>query len=179
MKSPSSRRRSHRAGVHELNLVPIMDTMVTLIGFLLFTTSFLIFVKIESILPLAPPPDKQSPAHKPLQLTLHLKAQGLELLSPFGGITPHTIPHQGRVADTKSLHEAILETKKHFPQESTIIFLPEKGISYDMLIACMDAVRVFAETDTAIILPNAQGVDETLKELFPKIVFGNLFGDEA
>jgi lysyl-tRNA synthetase class 2 len=50
LKRPSSRRKSSTEGI-TLNLVPILDTMVTLIGFMLFTMSFLALVTIESPFP--------------------------------------------------------------------------------------------------------------------------------
>ncbi|MGZ3708243.1 MAG: hypothetical protein ACXWPM_05415, partial [Bdellovibrionota bacterium] len=58
LKRPSSRRKTSAEGI-QLNLVPILDTMVTLIGFLLFSMSFLAVVNIESVVPQASPKNVQ------------------------------------------------------------------------------------------------------------------------
>jgi biopolymer transport protein ExbD len=179
LKRPSSRRKSHQEGI-ELNLVPILDTMVTLIGFLLFTTSFLAIASIESPLPQSSPVEVQEEQkEKPLQLTLTVKEKEAELWSPFGKIPSKVIPHQSQdQPDTKSIHEALIEVKKQFPLESTIVIVPTSATLYDQLISLMDSFRTLEPTDPQIYSKNEKtGIDAPVKELFPKIVFGNLLGD--
>ena len=178
-KRPSSRRHSENHSA-ELPLVPILDTMVTLIGFLLFTTSFLGIVSIESPLPQASPDEvKEQIKEKPLQLTLTLREKDVEIWSPFSKIEPRAILNsQDGMPDTKSIHEALLEIKKKFPQESSAVIVPQKDTNYDGLVALMDAIRSIENTDPPLFLKNENtGIDEPIKTLFPKIVFGNLLGD--
>lgn len=178
-KRPSSRRKSHH-GPPEINLIPILDTMVTLIGFLLFTTSFLSIVAIESPLPQSSEASVADQIkEKPLQLTLTLREKDVEVWSPFAKIETKKIPHsQPGQPDTKAIHEALIEVKKKFPDEQTAVIVPEKDTTYDTLIGVMDVVRTLEASDPPIYLKNQKtGLDEPLKNLFPKVIFGNLLGE--
>lgn len=178
-KRPSSRRRGETKQV-ELNLVPILDTMVTLIGFLLFTTSLFVVVSIESPFPTTSPEANQRKLkEKPLQLTLTLREKETEIWSPFDLIPPKRIPNPAAgQPDIKAIHETLLAIKQRFPNERKIVFAPAGGVNYDTLISVMDAVRTIEKTDPAIFAKNATtGVDEPQKILFPEVVFGNLLGD--
>ena len=179
LKRPSARNKAYKQGV-ELNLVPILDTMVTLIGFLLFTTSFLAMVSIESPLPQASPEEvREKILEKPLQLTLTLGEKSVEIWSPFQKINSKSIPNasDGEI-NLKAIHEALIEIKKSFPDETQIVLAPHQKTPYDVLIALMDTIRTLDSTDPSIFLKNEKtGVDEASKDLFPKVVFGNLLGD--
>jgi biopolymer transport protein ExbD len=179
LKRPSARNKAHKQGV-ELNLVPILDTMVTLIGFLLFTTSFLAMVSIESPLPQAGPEEvKEKILEKPLQLTLTLREKSVEIWSPFQKTNSKSIPNtpDGEI-NLKAIHEALIEVKKAFPNETQIVLAPHARTSYDVLISLMDTIRTLDSTDPSIFVRNEKtGVDETSQDLFPKVVFGNLLGD--
>lgn len=179
LRRPSARNQAHKGGV-ELNLVPILDTMVTLIGFLLFTTSFLALVSIESPLPQTRPDSvKEKALEKPLQLTLTLREKSVELWSPFQKITLKSIPHTGDgEINLKAIHEVLIEIKKSFPSETQIVLVPHSNTSYDVLISLMDTIRTLDPTDPSIFTKNEKtGVAEPSKSLFPQIVFGNLLGD--
>jgi biopolymer transport protein ExbD len=176
LKRPSSRRNSHQGGI-EINLVPILDTMVTLIGFLLFTTSFLAIVSIESPIPQASTEEVQEQLkEKPLQLTITVKEKEIEIWSPFNKITAKTIPNTpDSKPDIKAMHEALLEIKKNFITETTVVIVPTKTSQYDTLIALMDSARTIEVSDPPMYAKNEKtGNDEPVKALFPKIVFGNL-----
>jgi biopolymer transport protein ExbD len=180
LNRPSSRRKSHSEGI-ELNLVPILDTMVTLIGFLLFTTSFLAIVSIESPLPVASPNETlEKVKEKPLQLTIAINDQSVELYSVSDKIPRKSIPNQADgTVDLKALHEAVIEVKKQFPAEENSVLAPKSGIAYETMIAVMDGVRNLEPTDPPIYRKNPQtGVDEPAKNLFPKVVFGNLVTED-
>jgi biopolymer transport protein ExbD len=176
LKRPSSRRNSHQEPV-ELNLVPILDAMVTLIGFLLFTTSFLAIVSIESPLPVSSPSEVQEQLkEKPLQLTLSVREKDVEIWSPFKKIDPKAVANnkEGKI-DIKAVHDALVDVKKKFPLESNAVIIPLKGTSYDDLIALMDTVRLVEPGDIPIYLKNEKtGLEEPLKKLFPKVVFADL-----
>lgn len=179
LKRPSSRRKSHNESA-ELPLVPILDTMVTLIGFLLFTTSFLGIVSIESPLPQSSTEEVQEKLkEKPLQLTVTLRDADTEIWSPFGKITPKEIQNtkQGD-PDIKAVHEALIEIKKQFPKELSVVLVPNKDSPYDTLVALMDSIRSIEPTDPPIYIKNeTTGNEEQIKSLFPKVIFGNLLGD--
>lgn len=179
-KRPSSRAKSDKGEQIELNLIPILDTMVTLIAFLLFTMSFFAFVSIETPFPMTSTKQMEDKLKdKPLQLTLSMSEKEAEIWSPFDRIAPQKIPHtQDGKPDTLAIHQALLGVKQKFPRENQLVLVPFPGASYDVLIAVMDAVRSLDRADPPIFAPNPQtGNDEQIKLLFPEIVFGNLLGD--
>lgn len=178
-RRPSVKRQQHSQQI-ELNLVPILDTMVTLIGFLLFTMSFIAFVSIDSPAPIASTQENEKQlTEKPLQLTLTIRDKECELWSPFDKIKAQQIPHGGDgTPDARKVHEALIELKKSFPQERKIVLVPHSGLNYDHLVALMDAARTLEPTDPPLFSANpTTGVQEAQKSLFPEIIFGNLLGD--
>jgi biopolymer transport protein ExbD len=179
LKRPTSRRKSKPEGI-TLNLVPVLDAMVTLIAFLLFTMSFLTIVSIESPFPTASPKDvEQKLKEKPLQLTISLNAKDTEIWSPFERIQSKKVPNtpEGQ-PDVKAIHEVLLGVKQQFPRETQVVMAPYPGITYDMLVSIMDSTRNIDKTDPPIFVKNqTSGNDEPLKALFPDIMFGNLLGD--
>ncbi len=181
LKRPSSRRKSHSEGI-ELNLVPILDTMVTLIGFLLFTTSFLAIVSIESPLPISSTEEvMEKLKEKPLQLTVAINEGTTEIYSVSDKIPRKSIPNTAEGAvDLKALHEGVIEVKKQFPSEETVVLAPKAGIAYETIITVMDALRGLEPTDPPIYRKNTRtGVDEPAKGLFTNVIFGNLLtGDK-
>jgi len=178
LKRPSARRKTTRE--IQLNLVPILDAMVTLIGFLLFTMSFLSLVSIETPFPIASSEINQKKLkEKPLQLTVSLRENDVRIWTPFDKFEPKTIPYleEGK-PDVPGLHLALIEIKKLFPTETQIVLAPYAGTSYDILIAVMDGLRAIEKTDPPIFMDNKEtGNQELVKALFPDIVFGNLLGD--
>lgn len=179
LKRPTSRRKGHSRQI-ELNLVPILDTLVTLIAFLLFTMTFLNIVGIESPFPIASSAEtEQKLKEKPLQLTLTLRDNECEIWSPFEKIPAKTIPNTGAgQPDIKAIHEALIDIKKQFPTETHVVIVPTAATNYDLLIAVMDTLRVLDPTDPPIFVKNEKtGIDEQTKLLFPDVIFGNLLGD--
>lgn len=180
LRRPSARRKD-KAQI-ALNLVPILDAMVTLIAFLLFTSSFFAIVAIESPAPVASSEvNEQALKEKPLQLTLTIREKESEIWSPFDKIAAKTIQHtEPGKPDIKLIHEALLAVKQQFPTETKIVLVPNSTTNYDTLIAVMDTMRLIEATDTPIFAKNAQtGNDEPLKLLFPDIVFGNLLAGDS
>lgn len=175
LKRPTSRsKRDHKQ--IQLNLVPILDTMVTLIGFLLFTTSFLSLVSIESPFPMASPKEVvEKIKEKPLQLTLTLRDNEAEVWSPFEKIASTKIPNVSPGSpDVAKIHEALLGVKQKFPDETKLVIVPGNGTTYDILISVMDGVRTVEATDPPLYRKTTAGTEEVVKALFPEVIFGNL-----
>ena len=178
LKRPSSRRNTKNAEV-QINLVPILDAMVCLISFLLFSMSFLVLVHIESPFPTASTKDLQEKLkQKPLQLTVSLHDKDVEVWSPFERIKSKTIPNLADTTpDLKTLHATLIEIKQNFKDETKVVFAPYPGATYDTLIAIMDTMREMTPTDPPMFQKNAKtGLDEPMKQLFPEVVYGNLLG---
>lgn len=153
--------------------------MVTLIGFLLFTMSFLDLASIESPFPESGKKTvDQKLKDKPLQLTLSVREGDSELWSPFDRIAAVRIPHTpDGEPDVSRIHAETIKIKARFPSERQIVIAPHAGMNYDAMVAVMDSVRGTEATDPPIFAKNlATGNDEPVKQLFPEVVFGNLLG---
>ena len=179
LKRPSSRRKTEPKDV-TINLVPMLDAMVTMISFLLYSMSFFAFVSIQSPVPLTRSEDiADKLKERPLQLTVSIRGGEIEVWSPFKKVASKVIPNQpdGK-PNIQQLHQSIIEVKQKFPLETKVIIVPNKMTTYDTIIAVMDASRTLEGTDLAIFVKNpATGVDEPVKALFPEVIFGNLLGE--
>jgi biopolymer transport protein ExbD len=179
LKRPTTRRRGHAEQI-ELNLVPMLDALVTLISFLLFTMSFLSLASIETPFPEASArQNEQKIKEKPLQLTVSIRSNNVEISSPFNRVASQTIASDAEgKPNTIAIHEALLKIKERFPEELSIVIAPYAGLNYDLLVQVMDAVRTVEPTDPPIFRKNpATGLDEPVKSLFPNVIFGNLLGN--
>jgi biopolymer transport protein ExbD len=178
-RRPSNRRRSTAEPV-QLNLVPMLDAMVTMISFLLFSMSFLNLVSIETPVPKASTTEiEKQLAERPLQLTLSIRETESQIWSPFDRITSKIIPHAAPgQPDIKAIHEALINVKQQFLTESRLILVPFTSTPYEVLVAIMDNVRVVEPTDPPLFQKNLQtNLEEPVKDLFPEVIFGNLLGD--
>src|SRR5690606_38926828 len=125
-KSPSARRkRSHGHGI-ELNLVPMMDTFVVLIAFLLYTMAFVVMSHIETPLPTASPTEvAEKLKEKPLQLTVSFRKDEVEIWSPFKKIEATKIPNTPEgTPDVLAIHQRLVEVKQQFPNERQVVLAP-------------------------------------------------------
>lgn len=184
LKRPSSRRRSNHAEVN-INLVPMLDALVTMISFLMYTMAFLSFTMIESPLPIVSSEENQRQLKDPpLQLTLSIKDNELLLWSPFDRLPQMNIPNvpdqDGKPApDLLKLHEALIGIKQKFPKENKLILVPKAATSYDTIVTVVDAAKNLEKTDLPILVKNEKtGMDEPAKYLFDEVVFGNLLGGD-
>lgn len=173
LKVPSSRKR--KKPDEKLNLVPIMDSIFIFIFFLLMSATFLKIYEIGSDVPLisdAEPPKDQK---DPLALSLKIETNQMTLTRgvPSRPIQTFTRQPDGQF-NLEELHTVLIGLKKQYLTEDTIIFEPQGDLTYEDIVKVMDAVRKLNKTDEAIYRPNKEGVDEKLKELFSKIIFGNL-----
>lgn len=181
LKRPSARRPKGHSKQIELNLVPMMDTFVVLIGFLLYTMAFLALVTVETPLPMASPTEvAEKLKEKPLQLTVSFREDETEIWSPFQRIESKKIKNTPEGApDYRALHEALVAVKQKFPNEKKVVLAPTGSINYEILVAAMDSVRILEATDPPLYAKNPEtGVDEAQKLLFPEVVFGNILGSD-
>lgn len=173
IKVPSARKR--KKPDEKLNLVPIMDAIFIFIFFLLMSASFLKIYEIGSDVPIIsdsePPKDKK----EPLALTLTLDTNELILSK---GVPSQQVKKFVRQADGQfnliELHNTLIDFKKQYTHENSIIFEPVGDLTYEDIVKVMDAVRTLEKTDEAIYKPNKEGIDEKIKDLFNQIIFGNL-----
>lgn len=180
LKRPSSRRRSSHAEV-QLNLVPMLDALVTMIAFLMYTMAFMSLTMIESPLPIVSSAENQVQLkERPLQLTLTINEKDILLWSPFDLIQQQKIANKDDgTVDLIKLHEAVIAIKQKFPTENKIVLVPKSVTSYDTIVAVLDATHNLEKTDPVISAPNpTTQVQEQVKSIFPDVIFGNLLGGD-
>jgi biopolymer transport protein ExbD len=184
LKRPSSRRKSRPEEVN-INLVPMLDALVTLVAFLLFSMAFVSIAVIDTPAPLLAPADEQQEKLKeqPLQLTAHVQENQIVLTDWAGSRVNKTIPSVQDPADPEktrydleSLHKALLEIKEKFPKETKLILKPNAGVAYEAIVGIIDASRAYEKTDTVTppTVKNERGEDVPDMRLFPEIIFGNI-----
>ncbi|OFZ18779.1 MAG: hypothetical protein A2X94_06165 [Bdellovibrionales bacterium GWB1_55_8] len=139
-----------KRGTLELNLVPIIDMLTSVIFFILLSTTFVAFTKvtvppsrvISSTDPLAPPPVAP-------KVFLVRNQEGYSLSMLWGGAEPGeetkdiTIATPGELPE--SLRSASLELSKNFhakyPLERSVQLGLGSDVPYQGLISIMDGIR--------------------------------------
>ena len=178
-RRPTARRKASNEIV-SINLVPMLDALVTLIAFLLLSMSLLAIVSIESPVPMINKSVLEKPLlEKPLQLTLTLSPEQVEIWSPFAKIPAQSIANrQKNTPNLTDIHKRLIEIKQKFPFETKLILVPSPEINYDTLIAVIDVARMLDASDPPIYITNEEtDIEELVKNLFPEIIFGNLLED--
>jgi len=146
MKSKSARlvRRNHaryHQGRDDLNIVPMIDMMVILVFFLIFTA---VFSKTNILQLNLPASSTAAPLDLPKDLKLEVIIRPDDLVVNDRNSGPlHTIPNSAGGYDYANLSEFMRRIKSQFPQMTDATILPSPATSYDTLVQVMDAVRVY------------------------------------
>jgi biopolymer transport protein ExbD len=165
MKSKSARlvRRNHaryHQGRDDLNIVPMIDMMVILVFFLIFTAVF----SKTNILQLNLPANNTAPIDLPKGLKLEVIIRPNDLLVNDRNSGPlKVIENSASGYDLENLSVFMRQVKSQFPQMTDATILPGPSVSYDTLVQVMDTVRIYQ-------LPVAPF---SKAELFPDIAIGD------
>jgi biopolymer transport protein ExbD len=165
MKSKSARlvRRNHaryHQGRDDLNIVPMIDMMVILVFFLIFTAVF----SKTNILQLNLPASNTAPVELPKGLKLEVIIRPNDIVVNDRNSGPlKTLANIPSGYDLPDLSEFMRRVKSQFPQmtDATILLGPQ--VPYDVLVQVMDTVRVYQ-------LPVAPF---SKAELFPDVAIGD------
>jgi biopolymer transport protein ExbD len=166
MKSKSFRlvRRNHaryHQGRDDLNIVPMIDMMVILVFFLIFTA---VFSKTNILQLNLPSSSNAVPLDLPKTLKLEVIIRPDDVVINDRNSGPlKTLPNTSAGLDLDGLSEFIRRVKSQFPQMTDATILPSPATSYDTLVQVMDTVRVYQ-------LPVAPF---SKAELFPDIAIGD------
>jgi len=171
------RWRDARKETEEINLIPVMNLMVTLIPFLLFGAVFMFLTTIPaSVLSLSD--DMSSAANteenkSKLVLTLSVKASGMDLIGKWDQLDEAALnqvkasfPNQSGTQALAALIEHLKAVKAKYPTSDTIILESHDKLTYSGMVAIMDAVRKGK-------LPGrvkGTALDKAPPPLYPKIV---------
>ena len=145
MKSKSARlvRRNHaryHQGRDDLNIVPMIDMMVILVFFLIFTAVF----SKTNILQLNLPANNPVPIDLPKGLKLEVIIRPNDLLVNDRNSGPlKLIENTASGYDLENLSVFMRQVKSQFPQMTDATILPGAAVSYDTLVQVMDAVRIY------------------------------------
>jgi biopolymer transport protein ExbD len=145
MKSKSQRlvRRNHARYHHgrdDLNIVPMIDMMVILVFFLIFTAVF----SKTNVLQLNLPAASTTPVDLPKTLKLEVIIRPDELVVNDRNSGPlKTLPNTASGLDLDGLSEFMRRVKSQFPDMTDATVLPSPATPYDTVVQVMDTVRVY------------------------------------
>jgi biopolymer transport protein ExbD len=154
--------RNHASykGRHDLNVVPMIDMMVILVFFLIFTAVF----TRTNVLELNLPNSNANVPDLPQGLNLEVIIRKGEIeVADRGTGKLKGFPITDKGYDLPALSEFLQLVKSKYPDKSDATILLEQDITYDTLVQVMDTVRVF----------QAPGSDWAMGELFPAISVGD------
>jgi biopolymer transport protein ExbD len=166
MKSKSARlvRRNHARYHHgrdDLNIVPMIDMMVILVFFLIFTA---VFSKTNILQMNLPTTTNAAPVDLPKDLKLEIIIRPDDLVINDRNSGPlKTLANTATGYDYDGLSEYMRRVKSQFPQMTDATILSGPAVAYDTLVQVMDSVRVYQ-------LPVAPF---SKAELFPDISIGD------
>lgn len=155
------RNHARYRGRNDLNIVPMLDVMVILAFFLIFTAVF----ARTSILELSlPGPGAQAAAQVPeLELEVIVRRGGLDVADRHHGVLV-SVPATASGQDVVRLSEYLEGLKARFPDKQNATLLVADDVDYDTIVQVMDAVRVRQSVD---------GGKVVRRELFPQIALGD------
>lgn len=173
------RFRHAREEVEDLNLIPIMNLMMTLIPFLLLGAAFYHIGVIPTSLPTHVPEGSKEPPKKEVVVTLNLQVEKDKMLlgasatglsqeeqDALGGEFPNK---DGRY-DLKGLQAQIERIKSSYPKSDTVVVLPADDVKYQSLVDILDTTREK--------LTPREGDDPLREPLFPVTVFSKMLKPE-
>jgi biopolymer transport protein ExbD len=155
------RNHAKYKGRNDLNIVPMIDMMVILVFFLLFTAVF----SNTNILELnLPAPNSSVPdLPKGLNLEVIVRKNVIEVADRNSGVLK-TLPRTGGDYDFAGLSSFLQDVKAKYPATLAASVLLEQDIPYDVLVQTMDNTRVWL---------NQSGPLLQKVELFPDISVGD------
>jgi biopolymer transport protein ExbD len=163
-KSASMVRRNHaryHSGRDDLNIVPMIDMMVILVFFLIFTA---VFSKTNILQLNLPANASAAPLDLPKGLKLEVIIRPNDLVVNDRNSGPlKVLDNTPTGYDLDGLSEYMRRVKATYPQMTDATVLPGPNVAYDTLVQVMDTVRVYQ-------LPVAPF---SKAELFPDIAIGD------
>ena len=165
MKSKAARlvRRNHaryHRGRDDLNIVPMIDMMVILVFFLIFTAVF----SKTNILQMNLPNSSSAPLDLPKDLKLEVIIRPDDIVVNDRNSGPlKLLANTANGYDLEKLSEFMRTVKSQFPEMNDATILSGPNTTYDTLVQVMDTVRVYQ-------LPVAPF---SKAELFPDISIGD------
>jgi biopolymer transport protein ExbD len=154
------RNHTRHRGPRDLTIIPMLDVMVILAFFLIFTAVF----SRTSILELnLPGPNVPSKAPLTLELEVILRRGSVQVADRNSGVL-QTIPATTTGPNVVRLSEYLEQVKARFPDKAHATLLVANDVDYDTIVQVMDAVSVRQRMDGRRLVRT---------ELFPQIALGD------
>ena len=155
------RNHARYRGRNDINIVPMLDVMVILTFFLIFTA---VFSKTSILEVHLPGPGARAAAQVPtLELEVIVRRGGLEVADRNTGVLT-SVPVTAAGQDVVRLSAYLEQLKARFPDKTNATLLVAEDVDYDTIVQVMDAVRVRQSADGARVVR---------RELFPQISLGD------
>jgi len=148
-------RRGHREGLAdemeesgELNLVPYLDIITTLVIFLIFTFQVVIEFRLIDLLPPAYSANahnaSDTPQDQEVTLTLIITKEGYRLVTNKPELGTEDVPINADGSfDNDHLTEKLFSVKKSLGIGESLILTASDDIEYRAVVAAMDAARSY------------------------------------
>ena len=155
-------RRNHakQRGRHDINVVPMIDMMVILVLFLVFTAVFTKTNVLELNLPAAESAVPELP--QGLNLEVIIRQAGIDVADRGSGLLKQ-IPKTDGGYDLSALQEYLKLVKSKYREKKEATILLEQEIPYETIVKVMDTVRVY----------EIPGNKWAFGELFPDVSLGD------
>jgi biopolymer transport protein ExbD len=155
------RNHARYRGRNDLNIVPMLDVMVILTFFLIFTAVFSKTSVLEVNLPA--PGAEVAEVEPRFELELILRRTGIEVADRHQGVL-ETIPAAASGQDVARLGEYLAGLKQRLPDVQSATLLVADDVDYDTIVQVMDAARM---------RQTVAGGKVAREELFPQIALGD------
>ncbi len=149
----------HRRG-RGLTIIPMLDIMVILAFFLIFTA---VFTRTNVLQLELPGPGAATAPPVAIELEVILARNGMQVADRGSGVM-ETIPATPAGQDLEKLSSYLVELKRHYPQVNRATLLVADDIDYDTIVQVMDVISV---------RQLASGAAVERHELFPQISLGD------
>lgn len=161
-RSARMARYHKRHHEEEINLVSMIDMFTILVFFLLVHGGFVRLSILELNLPTSQSMTDNQPPEFQLEITV--RDTGIEVGDRSTGLLSR-IEKTGNDYHLDQLSSYLEQVKQRFPEKADATLLLEPDISYDLLVAVMDKVRVTDRRDA--------DNRPVRNELFPEISIGD------
>jgi biopolymer transport protein ExbD len=155
------RNHARYRGRGDLTIVPMLDVMVILTFFLIFTAVYSRTSILEVNLP--GPGTSDSQVAPTLELEVILRREGLEVADRNVGVL-QAMPLTGSGQDLEQLSAYLADVKARFPEKTNATLLVADDVDYDTIVQVMDAVRLRQRAEDGRIVRT---------EMFPQIALGD------